>query len=1053
MPGSASQGLYVRVLESAGFYRNGRPLKGVTWTADDLRAVLANPAGRKTDDIDRAFKYQAVLRPEQEGGRIGVTDIFELCGRSPCIYFKHLDAEPDAAELTKKLLAWQKVAWNHGRAPILWVVTPTQVRILNAYARPPVKQDLDSLRKIEIRQFERIADQLTELQNVASRERIASGEFWKQAGSSIDRKNRVDRQLIADLASAAQRLTECDLTLADAHRLVLRGVFASYLQARGWLPKALLQNKFGVSDFKEALAEQRTAEQLFDWLATTFNGDVFPHKPAQRYTAAQLRELKFLLDGGDPKSGQRYLWPYEFDVVPIELLSSIYEQFTHALNPELAQTQSTHYTPINLVDLTLSQVFDDHLFGDTLPLDAKVADLACGSGVFLVESLRRLLAKRIAAGEKLTRKLVRDTLYNQIFGIDLNPGAIHIAAVSLYLATLELDPKPSLRDGVRFLPLIYPKDDKDRQTQRDSWNLFEADAFDPDSAFNSQSPFADKQFDVVVGNPPWTRPSMEGASASLGKKTAPSHITYCRKQEPPVPLPYQSPPDQAFVWRAGLDFAREGARIGLIISALRFFSHQPDSVSARQSLLTRFAPRVMLNLSRLRQDRLFWSATHPAMLFVAANKAAQPSETFTFGIVERSTTFRRHGVLEIGPELLKRLSLRRVASEKNFLRVATWGTARDMSLIEHLEAIGQPLEELFRSEGHSGVGQGLIFGNRKKPMPEKLIGRLEVTAQMRRFAIRTSELRACEETHIHSKESVNLATFQAPALLVKSGTTNNRTIAAFCNDDVVFSQRIFAIPLSEEHTALAGCLNGILNSSLTAYYMFLTSSSWGIERDKITLDDLRRMPVPAMDQIAQSAVSQLLELVDDLRLRSIKGNTTLNAADAELDAAVYALYGLEHRQQVLVDDMLGYTIDLHQNGDRSAAVQPPKIANLKAYAEHFISVLSDYLSIRNERTCIAEVFKLPQSSLLRIVKFRMVKKPAHAPKVQTVEHVELAPLLDQISAHLPERISDRVHTRRNLRVYGPSEVYIIKPAEARFWSRSAGLNDADAVLAEHMETL
>ena len=1051
MPGYGSHDLYVRVLESTGFYHNGRPLPGVMWSADALRDALATPADRKPGHIDRAFKYQAVLRPERDGGRLGVTDIFELCGRSPCIYFKRLDAEPDAAELTKKLLSWQRVAWNHGRAPILWVVTPTQVRILNAYARPPVKQDPDSLRKIEIQRFEHIADQLTELQNEVSRERIVSGSFWKQPGSSIDRKNRVDRQLIADLASAAQRLTECDLSLADAHRLVLRGVFASYLQARGWLPKTLLQKRFGVSDFKEALARQRTAEQLFRWLAKTFNGDVFPHDPAQRYTAAQLLELKFLLDGGDPETGQRYLWPYEFDVVPIELLSSIYEAFTHALDPELAQTQSTHYTPINLVDLTLSQVFDDHLFDDRLPLDAKVADLACGSGVFLVESLRRLLARRIAAGEKLTRKLVRNILYNQIYGVDLNPEAIHIAAVSLYLAALELDPKPSLRDGVRFLPLIYPKNDKNRQRERDSWNLFETDAFDLDSTLDSQSTFVDKQLDVVVGNPPWTRPSTKGASATLHKKTIPSHVAYCRRQEPPVPLPYQSPPDQAFVWRAGLDFARQRARIGLLISARRFFSHEQASIAAKQALLSRFTPRAMINLSRLHRERLFPSGVHPAMLFVATNIAAKRDEVLLSVAVERSRAFRRHGVLEIGPELLKRLSLRRAVSEKNFLRVATWGSARDMSLIEHLEGVGQPLEELLRSLGHPGVRQGLIFGDRKKPIPGALIGRLEVTAGMRRFAIRTSELQPCKETHVHSKESVTLETFQLPAVLVKSGTADKRTIAAFCNAEVVFSQRIFAIRLGEEDTRLAGYLNGIINSSLTAYYMFLTSSSWGIERDEITLDDLRRLPVPPLAHTSKPAVNQLLDLADNLQKRASTGQTRMDAAAAELDAAVYALYGLDRRQQILIDDMLTYSIDVHQAGDCFAALQPAEMSVLRAYSECFNSVLDDFLRIRNERTCIAEIFELPQSALLRVVKFRIVEEPACAAKVETVAHAQLAPLLEQISTQLPDRIGNQIYTRRHMRVYGPSEVYIIKPAQARFWSQSAGLNDADAVLAEHLE--
>lgn len=1052
MPGSGSHDLYVRVLESTGFYRNGCPLPGVMWSADALRDALATPADRKPGDIDRAFKYQAVLRSEQDGGRLGVTDIFELCGRSPCIYFKCLDAEPDAAELTKKLLSWQKAAWNHGRAPILWVVTPTQVRILNAYARPPEKQDTDSLRKIEIQRFEHIADQLTELQNVASRERIMSGEFWKQAGSNIDRKNRVDRQLIADLASAAQRLTECDLSLADAHRLVLRGVFASYLQARGWLPKTLLQKQFGVSDFKDSLARQRTAEQLFRWLATTFNGDVFPHAPEQPYTAAQVRELKFLLDGGNPETGQRYLWPYEFDVVPIELLSSVYEEFTHALDPELAETQSTHYTPINLVDLTLSQVFDDHLFGDRLPLGAKVADLACGSGVFLVESLRRLIAKRIAAGEKLTRKLVRNTLYNQIFGVDLNPGAIHIAAVSLYLAALELDPNPSLRDGVRFLPLIYPKNDKPRQRERDSWNLFEADAFDCDSTLSRQPAFVNKQLDVVVGNPPWTRPSTKGASASSRKKTVPSHIVYCRKQEPPVPLPYQNPPDQAFVWRAGLDFAREGARIGLIISARRFFSHRPDSVRAKQSLLSHFAPRVMINLSRLRQDRLFWSATHPAMLFVAANRTAQPSETFTLGVVERSRTFRRHGVLEIGPELVQQVSTKRASRSLDFLKLASWGSARDMELVAHLRDGHSTLSEHLGSL-ETDLFAGFTSGTSSKEVPEELVGlpMLEVDARSR-YGLDTRTLPSFDKTHLERPRDPHI--YRGPLLIVRNGLQDGRVTAMFSDKSVAYSQNYFGVPCQAKDVRFLHYLNAIINSNLATYFLFLTASEWGVERDEVNKVDLIRLPVPDPGQASKPKIDRLLAAEENLRQLALRqnGRPAAHAVD-EMDAAICDLYSLENRHQVLVDDMLGYTIDLHQNGDRSIAVQPPEVANLKAYAEHFISVLSDYLSIRNERACIAEVFKLPQSSFLCIVKFSMVKKPAHVAKVQTVEHMELAPVLERISAHLPERLGDRVHTRRNLRVYGPNEVYIIKPAETRFWSRTAGLNDADAVLAEHLGAL
>ncbi|MCY2990348.1 MAG: N-6 DNA methylase [Planctomycetota bacterium] len=289
--------------------------------------------------------------------------------------------------------------------------------------------------------------------------------------------------MIKDLNSSAQQLTNQGLDLAEAHRLLLRAIFANYLQTRGWLSEEFLRENFGVVQFNEALSDPGVAHHVFAWLAATFNGDVFPTRTNVKYTAEQLAELRFLLQGGDPKSRQRYLWPYEFDVIPVELLSSIYESFSHAIDRRAAEARSTHYTPINLVELTLNEVFDDELFGQPLPPDAKVADFACGSGVFLVQALRRLVSRRVAAGEKLTRKLIRDTLYNQIFGVDVLGGAVHVAAVSLYLAALELDPRPGIGNGVKFWPLIYPRDDEEAQRARPHFNLFEDDAFDPDAAF------------------------------------------------------------------------------------------------------------------------------------------------------------------------------------------------------------------------------------------------------------------------------------------------------------------------------------------------------------------------------------------------------------------------------------------------------------------------------------------------------------------------------------------------------------------------------------------
>ncbi|NKX17316.1 N-6 DNA methylase [Ochrobactrum pseudogrignonense] len=86
-----------------------------------------------------------------------------------------------------------------------------------------------------------------------------------------------------------------------------------------------------------------------------------------------------------------------------------------------------HYTPINLVDLVLDPVFEG------LEPGARVLDPACGSGVFLVESLRRLVWLR-ARHSPLTRTLIRQTLLQQVRGVDISPAALssrHSVSISL----------------------------------------------------------------------------------------------------------------------------------------------------------------------------------------------------------------------------------------------------------------------------------------------------------------------------------------------------------------------------------------------------------------------------------------------------------------------------------------------------------------------------------------------------------------------------------------------------------------------------------------------
>jgi adenine-specific DNA-methyltransferase len=95
---------------------------------------------------------------------------------------------------------------------------------------------------------------------------------------------------------------------------------------------------------------------------------------------------------------------------------------------------------------------------DTLLEAIKICDPACGSGAFLVgmlnEIVRLRLLLRILYPSKLSKKseyqLKKDTIHNCVYGVDIDPGAIEIAKLRLWLTLVvdyeikEIEPLPNL---------------------------------------------------------------------------------------------------------------------------------------------------------------------------------------------------------------------------------------------------------------------------------------------------------------------------------------------------------------------------------------------------------------------------------------------------------------------------------------------------------------------------------------------------------------------------------------------------------------------------------
>ena len=149
--------------------------------------------------------------------------------------------------------------------------------------------------------------------------------------------------------------------------------------------------------------------------------------------------------------------------------------------------------------------------------EVRVVDPACGSGAFLITSLRFLLdewqalrglrqqvSRSYMFREGFEDEVVRDLLRRNIYGVDINPASVEITKLALWLHTARGDqPLSSLDDHIRegnsligpeFYEGLAPYDDHERER---------INAFDWHTAFPEV--FARGGFDAVVGNPPYVK--------------------------------------------------------------------------------------------------------------------------------------------------------------------------------------------------------------------------------------------------------------------------------------------------------------------------------------------------------------------------------------------------------------------------------------------------------------------------------------------------------------------------------------------------------------------
>lgn len=272
-----------------------------------------------------------------------------------------------------------------------------------------------------------------------------------------------------------------------------------------------------------------------------FNGNLFKPHFSEELEIGDEWLAGFLDEIGDEES------PYLFNVIPVEILGTIYERFlgkvvrpqgrgvTIEEKPEVRKAGGVYYTPRYIVDYIVEQTVGK-LLADRKPektLDLRLLDPACGSGSFLIRAFERVCEHwqtALTKGERkrrrqecwtdpatgdvhLTTDLKRRILTANIYGVDIDPGAVEVTQLSLYLKMLEGENRTTLaaeRDlfgsDIALLPPLQDNIKCGNSLIASDFSIIREDlvrvnAFDWDVQFVSTMKAGG--FDAVIGNPPY----------------------------------------------------------------------------------------------------------------------------------------------------------------------------------------------------------------------------------------------------------------------------------------------------------------------------------------------------------------------------------------------------------------------------------------------------------------------------------------------------------------------------------------------------------------------
>ena len=970
----------------------------------------------------------------------------------PMILF--FDSPADKATLHEAI-------WNFNECPITIIVENDLVEIFNGFHYLKDKKSLEKLGG---------NDKLNDF----SYFELVTGRTWEQYKEHLDHKNRVDYHLLQNIKAVRQILVGDNEKRAKlANALLGKVIFVRYLIDRK--VKMKFDGKLRTwtnQEFCELLDDPQQVQQFFDYLEDKekgFNGDLFPLSSSEyrQVRKTDYQVLKKLLLGEEITTNQPSLFElYDFSIIPIEFISNVYELF---IGQDNQKKEGAYYTPLFLVDYILKETVEKYL-SDTNKTDirinevlskqpgiysyCKVFDPACGSGIFLVETLRKIIEKYIAdTGIEIKSDRFKTAIKNlakeNIYGIDEDLSAVQVAIFSIYLTLLDYLEPPGI-ETFKF-PILF------------NTNFFQADFFDENTEFNTR--FKDVEFDYILGNPPWKGNGMDEIGNAYLKNRKNKEAALNKKFKITI---NNNEIAEGFVLRVS-DFSKKNTRIAFIIRSSILYNlgyNKEDCSPFRQYLLEEYFIDNVFELATVRHE-VFEKSNQPAIAPAAvvfyryANGENTDTNIVHHIALKQSRFFSLFKIFTLNRTDYKQVQQKKLKDFDWLWKVLVYGSYLDFNFIKRLKENYTTVRDVISDEKKFVEGTGIQYSSSPTYDSRHLMGKPFVDSYgVTSFFILPEKVSTFNIRKVHRLRDERL--FKAPMLLIREGI-DMETLTAKCaisKKDLLFKDSITSIKaINKSDLNVLNNIAAVFSSSLFSYYAINTFASIGIERERVK--NYNKYSLPYLDFNAKESIEKIEQayksirfeknemLIDNHKIKSFQ-----NIADSELkkiNETLFQALKIDDTESALIDYALQMNCTLIVGSDEDKrklfSALSFKDDVLTTYAQLYIKCFQSKLN-NQEKKFIVEIWHTSQTIGMF---FKMISAKEYVDDILWInkknDDLKVLSFLTKIAS---ERITDRLFVQKDVRGFEEDYFYIFKPNERRLWHKAIAYLDtnefADAIL-------